>query len=419
VFRFLHAADIHLDSPLCGLARYQGAPLNELQGATRKAFTNLVSEAIQRQVQLLLIAGDLFDGDWPDYNTGLFYLLEMGRLERAGVQVVTLAGNHDAQSKISRSLRLPSNVHTLPVEQPGSVVLEEHQVIIHGQGFAEAATTQDLTKNYPDPVEGYFNVGMLHTSADGRPGHDHYAPCSVETLKNFGYDYWALGHVHQREVLCQDPWILFSGNLQGRHVKELGARGATLVSVDQGKVVEVEELVLDVLRWYHLCLDISAVESDEDFLSLLERELLRIGSEAQGRFIALRVESVGEGLFHSRLSGELEYFTAEIRNLCNLSGHGVWFEKLKTSSRSPILGCVDNGSRSDLLGGIRARLGRPECLEEVGRELFDGLLSKLPRVWRTGEMAFEPTEVRYLEDALDDALALLEQRLGGLEGTTS
>ena len=107
--RFLHAADIHLDSPLLNLERYEGAPIHEIRNATRRALENLVDLAIQQQVALVLIAGDLYDGDWPDHNTGLFFVGQMRRLREAGIALYMIAGNHDAANKMTRSLRLPDN----------------------------------------------------------------------------------------------------------------------------------------------------------------------------------------------------------------------------------------------------------------------------------------------------------------------
>ena len=144
--RFIHAADIHLDSPLRGLSRYEGAPEETLRGATRRAFVNLVDKAIRLKVDLLLLAGDLYDGDWPDYNTGLFFTTQMTRLNQAGIPVVAICGNHDAQSKITRGLKLPSNVTMLSVDEPETVHFEEHQVAIHGQGFKDWAPITERTK---------------------------------------------------------------------------------------------------------------------------------------------------------------------------------------------------------------------------------------------------------------------------------
>ncbi|HEV7786627.1 MAG TPA: DNA repair exonuclease, partial [Thermoanaerobaculia bacterium] len=249
MFRFLHAADVHLDSPLRGLERYEGAPVEEIRGATRKAFVNLVDLAIHEEVAFLLLAGDLYDGDWRDYNTGLFFIAQMRRLEAAGIPVFVVAGNHDAASQITKVLRPPANVRMLGTKKPETVRLEEIGAAIHGQGFAAASVKEDLSAGYPTADPFLFNVGLLHTSLDGRPGYASYAPCTVAGLRSRGYQYWALGHVHEREEVSRDPWIVFPGVLQGRHVRETGAKGATLVTVGDREVVSVEAHELDVMRW--------------------------------------------------------------------------------------------------------------------------------------------------------------------------
>src|SRR5688572_24766070 len=149
--RILHAADLHLDSPFVGLARYEGAPVDEMRSATRRAFDNLIDLAISERVALLLIAGDIYDGDWKDYNTGLFFASRMQRLREEGIEVAIVRGNHDAASRITRSLTLPDNVHELPVEEPGSVVFEKLGIAVHGQSYRDPEVTEDLTRSYPQP----------------------------------------------------------------------------------------------------------------------------------------------------------------------------------------------------------------------------------------------------------------------------
>src|SRR3954454_16920324 len=122
--RFLHAADIHLDSPLRGLDKYEGAPLHAIRGATRKAFTALIQLALAEHVDFVLLAGDLYDGDWPDYNTGLYLVRQMARLREAGIPVVAIAGNHDAENRMTRSLALPDNVKTLRTDEPETFALD-------------------------------------------------------------------------------------------------------------------------------------------------------------------------------------------------------------------------------------------------------------------------------------------------------
>ena len=194
-FRFLHAADIHLDSPLKGLNGYPGADAERDRMATRAAFDRLVDTAIDESVDFLVIAGDLYDGDWRDYGTGLYFVSRMARLAEEGVPVFLLHGNHDAESVITRRLELPANVHVFGAQAPETFVLDDLRVALHGRSFEQPAETKNLVPGYPAPVPGAFNIGVLHTALEGVPGHARYAPCSLAELTARGYDYWALGHV--------------------------------------------------------------------------------------------------------------------------------------------------------------------------------------------------------------------------------
>jgi len=264
MWKFIHVADIHLDSALHGLERYEGAPVEEIRSATRRAFDNLIELAIDEEVTFVLLAGDLYDGDWKDYNTGLYFMERMGRLREAGIRVYMVAGNHDAASQITKHLRLPDNVTMFATRVPEQIILDDLNVAIHGQGFATRAVTEDLSQAYPQGDPQFFNIGLLHTCLDGKPGHEPYAPCTVDGLRSKGYQYWALGHIHKREVLSQDPWIVFPGNIQGRHIRETGPKGCTLVTVDNGEVVEVEHRDLDVMRWSLCEVDVTDSETVDD-----------------------------------------------------------------------------------------------------------------------------------------------------------
>ena len=232
MFTFIHASDIHLDSPLKGLSRYEGAPAERIRGATREALKNLVQTAIDENAAFMVIAGDVFDGDWKDYNTGLFFAGQMSRLRERGIKVFLLSGNHDAASKITRTLKMPDNVHRFSTKRPETLTLEELGVALHGQGFSRPDVTENLAANYPLAFGGLYNIGVLHTAATGREGHELYAPCALDDLIEKGYDYWALGHVHKGEILRESPWILFPGNTQGSHIEGPGPEGCTIVTVD-------------------------------------------------------------------------------------------------------------------------------------------------------------------------------------------
>ena len=164
---FLHAADIHLDSPLKGLERYESAPVESIRSATRRAFVRLIDLALERRVDFVLIAGDLYDGDWRDYNTGLFLTGQLGRLSEARVPVVLIAGNHDAANKMTRALRLPEGVHLLASDRPETVALRDLDVLVHGQSFATQMVTEDLAAGYPAADRGAINIGLLHTCLGG------------------------------------------------------------------------------------------------------------------------------------------------------------------------------------------------------------------------------------------------------------
>ena len=191
--KFIHTADIHLDSPLRGLSSYPDAPAERLRTATRDAFQNLVNVAIDEKIDFMVIAGDVYDGDWKDFNTGLFFIRQMGRLRQVGIPVYLLYGNHDAESEMTKGLELPDNVHVFSSRKAETFRVDALKVALHGRSFKVAATTDNLVPSYPDPVSGWLNIGVLHTALEGNAEHAKYAPCSVAELQAKGYQYWALG----------------------------------------------------------------------------------------------------------------------------------------------------------------------------------------------------------------------------------
>ncbi|WP_456385067.1 metallophosphoesterase family protein [Desulfolithobacter sp.] len=333
MFTFLHCADIHLDSPLRNLTlREQDGSV--IRTAVRRAFDDLVQLALDQQVAFVLIGGDLYDGAWKDYHTGLYFINHMQRLGRSGIRVFLVSGNHDAASRITTALRLPDNVVLYATSRAETVVLEETGVAVHGRGYGRRAVTDNLALSYPEPVAGMFNIGLLHTGLSGRPGHEPYAPCSVEDLVSRGYDYWALGHVHQREVVHQDPWIVFPGNIQGRHIREDGPRGATLVTVENGKVTAVEHHDLDHVRWSRCRVDLTACISLDKVLEQIEARLAETVDLAEGRAVAVRVDLHGETPCHPELHRNREHLFSEILALAMDLGD-VWLEKVRLETSFP------------------------------------------------------------------------------------
>jgi DNA repair protein SbcD/Mre11 len=336
--KILHCADLHLDSPLRGLEADPDAPADRIRGATRAAFSNLVDFALEQGVALVLIAGDLYDGDWVDWRTGQFLVRELERLTRAGVRVLAISGNHDAENVITRKLRWPEGARMLPAKQAETVLFPEFGLAVHGRGFEQAAVLENLLPSYPAAVDGVFNIGLLHTAANGNPLHARYAPCSTEQLVNHGYQYWALGHIHGREVLAAEPWIVFPGNLQGRHINEAGAKGATLLTLEDGALVgEPEHHALDVVRWRRLQVDLSGAEDEDGALALVRQGLEAALAEADGRLLAVRLHLSGTTQAHGALVRDAGGTREKIRSeALAVGGAGLlWLELVVVETTPP------------------------------------------------------------------------------------
>ena len=291
--KFFHAADIHLDSPLRNLALEDPDQQGRLRRATREAFSALADRAIEEGVSLILLAGDLYDHDNPNMQVVHFLRRELSRLADRGIRVVIVRGNHDAANRITRYLDLPSNTTVLSDKAPETVVLEEHGVAVTGQSFTPGPVTDNLALGFPPPVSGLFNIALLHTSLAGSPDHDSYAPCTLGDLCARGYDYWALGHIHKREILSREPFVVFPGNLQGRDAKETGPKGAMLGETDGHRLTSLDFIPLDVVRWHPLSVDLTGLVHSRELAAPLRDGFERILRESGGRPAAVRVTLSG------------------------------------------------------------------------------------------------------------------------------
>ncbi|MCF8039004.1 MAG: DNA repair exonuclease [Desulfohalobiaceae bacterium] len=406
-FSFLHAADIHLDSPLKGLESYPDAPVEQIRNATRRALDNLVDLAISEAVSFVLLAGDIFDGPWRDYNTALFFAQRMGRLKEAGIRVFLVTGNHDAASTIGKNLSPPDNVRILSKNQPESIYLEELGVTIIGQGYSRRDVQEDLAANYPVGRTDTFNIGLLHTALSGRAGHEPYAPTSLDILASKGYDYWALGHVHQREVVDRDPWIVFPGALQGRHIREEGPKGCTLVLVEDGRVKQAVHHDLDVLRWQLCRVDLDGCECEEHVFGAIRLALEGAADAGDGRPVAVRLELAGRTSLHNLLHDREQQVQEECRTRAVGLGD-IWLEKISLRTR-PLL---ENGEvvapDSPLAGLLRSieELSLPSSCQDQIPELAD-MLSKLPPEIKNGEDPIDlgdPEKLRQMQDEVKELL---------------
>ena len=372
--KFIHTADIHLDSPLSGLAAYKDAPVDLLRNVTREAFTRLVDVAVEEAVDFMVIAGDLYDGSWKDYNTGHFFCREMGRLNLANIPVYLLFGNHDADSEMTKKLTLPANVHTFDTRKASTFRIDALRVALHGRSYKEAATVDNLASTYPAPLAGWLNIGVLHTALEGYAAHANYAPCSVAELSAKGYDYWALGHVHEHAVIQTAPWIVFPGNLQGRHIRETGPRGAVMVSADDGGIRAVERVLVDTLRWEVVTVDASEAGTLQDVIRLVGGAFERLlAATPEHLFLSVRVCIQG----HTRAHGELFGLESQLREeiLGQAAGQGsdrLWVEKVRLET----LPLIDGGAlalRTDALADLQRLLEQAPTDPDFLQSLMDDL----------------------------------------------
>lgn len=381
--RFIHCADIHLDSPLRGLESYEGAPTEKMRKATRRAFENVIDLAIERSVDFVIIAGDIFDGDWPDFNTGLYFSSQLRRLAGAEIRVFLTYGNHDAVSRITKSVPLPKNVFVFPAHSPATEIIEVLGVAIHGQSFASEAVTINLASGYPVPRSGLLNIGVLHTALSGREGHQTYAPTTADRLSDMGYDYWALGHVHHREVVRESPWIVFPGNIQGRHARETGAKGCMVVDAEPGIGIQsVEFVATDVARWQQIDIDIAGMTVEEELHSEIQWHVRSAKADAEDRTLALRLNISGNGPLHGRIVANREALRARVSaSIDEASDGNAWLEKIRVKVTAP-LDLAQLAERDDPIGLLIRDLNtlakEPADLNALAADVLKELRLKLP-----------------------------------------
>lgn len=300
-FRFIHCADLHVDSPLKGLRRVDPRHASWIQMATRRAFTRLVDMAIADEVAFVVIAGDLFDGEWKSADTGIYISRQLARLTTAGIHVFAIAGNHDAASVVSRSVRWPEAARRFG-DTAESIELPDLGIVIHGRSFGDRYVSSDFVEGYPPARPGLFNLGILHTSLAGDSGHATYAPCTPRELAGRGYDYWALGHVHVPRVVQTDPHIVYSGNIQGRDIGETGPRGCQVVTVDSARRPSVHFVPLDDVRWERIQVPVDGHDAQTvDDVVATVIDVLESRLPDDDRLLACRVVLTGATPLHRRL----------------------------------------------------------------------------------------------------------------------
>ncbi len=372
-FRFVHAADLHIDSPFSGIGEVDARVATRLREATYEAFQNLVDLCIDKEADFLVIAGDVFDGADRSVRAQLRFRDGLSTLAEKGIKSFVVHGNHDPLDGWQPSISWPAEVHIfgatpewINIEKNGEVV-----AAVQGMSYPTSEVTENLAVQFSPPESGsIFAIGLLHANVGSNSAHKNYAPCTVDDLSSSGIDYWALGHVHTRQTLKRAaPVIAYPGNTQGRHPNETGARGALVVDVDPSGASTTEFVALDVARWENSELDISSLETIDSLDSAIRQQTDNLSAQAEGRDVVCRVSLIGRGPLHEQLAvdGAVDDLLEAARNSWSGGSPWVWVERISDLTR-PTIDIESRAKQDDFLGATlkRALLSSIES-EEIDR----------------------------------------------------
>ncbi|MES2970538.1 MAG: DNA repair exonuclease [Pseudomonadota bacterium] len=404
-FRFIHTADIHLDSPLRSLAlRHEG--LSDLIGtATRTVFARIIDLCLTGSVDALLIAGDLYDGSQTSMKTARFLVGQFDRLHAAGIPAFVIRGNHDAESRITKELVFPPSVTVFGARADVVMLDRPRPVAIHGISFARPHAPDSLLDRFKAPVKGAINIGMLHSSLIGAAGHDPYAPCTVADLQATGFDYWALGHVHIRADYPGRCRVVMPGMPQGRDVGEAGAKSVTLVSIDDDGTQTVETRDTAVARFERLHVDVTGVADWRAVVDALTAGLQDARRSLPQDHLVLRPVLTGATPLAWRVLRDLDLLREQAVAVSDAIG-SVWIDKIETACTHGDVA----GPLGDLAQMIGAAAASPAVLAAAMTEV-DALLKALPRDLRdllgTTEADQSDAIAALMEQGADEVLARL------------
>lgn len=372
-FRFVHTADLHLDSPLTSLALRDASLAERIDGATRTALRRTIDLCIEERVDALLVAGDLYDGSQKSMHTAAVLTAQLRRLDDAGIPVFLIRGNHDAESSVTRELMLPDNVHAFD-GRGGVRELADGAVAIHGVSFRDRHAPESLVPKLRPPRPDAINIGLLHTSLTGGGAgtrHAAYAPCTLGELVDHGYDYWALGHVHKREVHSTWPAVVMPGNPQGRDIGEDGERSVSLVSIDaDGARIETREVAS--ARFERVPVTLAPDTSWSALPDAVERALVAARGACRTESLITRVELTGASSLRWRLSRDADYLLGTLREIA-AGLDGVWVEKVSSRAvRAP-------GEADGAVTGTEGALDGIAALIESDVLDSESLLARLDR----------------------------------------
>jgi DNA repair exonuclease SbcCD nuclease subunit len=418
-YRFIHTADVHLDSPLRSLALRNPELAALIGNATRRAFVRIVDLCLTEQVDALLLAGDLYDGEQTSMKTARFLSEQVRRLNETGIKVFMIRGNHDALSKITKELIFPESVKVFG-GRPETVVIDQEtdhfSVAIHGLSFTQPHAPESLVGRYRPAVEGAVNIGIMHTSLAGAPGHDLYAPCSLADLHATGFQYWALGHIHKRSILESPSAIVMPGMPQGRDINEAGAKSVTLVTIADDRSIRIEERMTSVAQFERVYVDVDGVEDWRDLVSVITQDVELKREAVASEQLVVRLRLVGTTPLAWRIRRDLDLLTTELDERASIIGSS-WIEKLELACHSPIEHSASSADPAiELRRLIEDAVLTSDAFQTDLAAIADELRVQLPSECRDSlghdEPAFRATLALLAREGAEDVLARIHIEKG-------
>ncbi len=402
-FTLVHSADLHLGSGMA-VAKRLGRE-DDLQGVTYEALQNLVSLCQERGAQILTLGGDLFDHSDQPNPVPRRRLREA--LENIPETIVAVArGNHDHLDSRFPQISYPDNVFEFHGK---AKTCDVGWVQLHGISYSTQHVRESLLPRYPPASQDHFDIGLLHANVGNNPAHLPYAPCTVDDLVTHGYDMWLLGHIHKRQVLSEDPLIIYPGNLQGRDAGETGPRTAEVIDVDEAGRVTHEPVPVHTMLWLEHEVDVSECEDADQVLDLVVKEAKRLlDGLGQEKGLILRIDLVGNTELHESLArtpathnDSIAYAIQEhINETLGEQDPLVLVDRVRIRTRSTF--DLDELARGEHVLGVLVRLARrKETREEAVQVLQQGALE---------EQEAEKLVDLLWEDALQGALARIRGR---------
>lgn len=364
--RFLHAADLHLDTPFKGMASFPEAHMEELRNSTFQAFSNLVDYALKTRPDFLVIVGDIYDGEDRSLRAQLKFQEGMKKLDEAMIPVFLSYGNHDHLQGNWTRFDLPDNVQVFKGEvERKSLMVRGEMVNLYGFSYPERHVREVMLDAYPIANTEAFHIGLLHGSVEGDESHAVYAPFTKAGMLTKQYDYWALGHIHRRQHLHEEPPIVYPGNLQGRHRNERGIKGFYEVSLSKQKA-NLTFVPASTVLFEEIVVSCEGIRHAGEWLDACEEAIDAFQEQAGAAVVTLQMVAIDE----------------EAASLFRQSSEEEWLQVLRDQSqhRSPFIWINNINYEQTLLNNEEAAVLMEPVLSTVDSwqaEQWNDVLSDL------------------------------------------